>query len=311
MSFILPLLIPLVPIFQAFEWKTMLKISDHQKSETIEGVYANIKKFGLETFMKGERKIRNVLYLILFFYFVWNISIKIYSLVSPLSFLWIGLDQTESQLTFVEISLVYLFLTPVFIYIFKKAFDKLSSYKGFSKSRTSMISFFVFEVIIQTMILLMGAVSMYYNQLQDQKSDYKIPAFSIPLNYAYYQLADAKYYCHIPRIYKTPEDEKAAMDYYKVEFEALQSNKFIIIERAFFVFYVFFFPLIQSFGLIFVKKSLDPLSNISKLNHLKLVSINQSGTESFTDGEIKENKESIAKHQQSFLKKMTSIKLTT
>ena len=38
--------------------------------------------------------------------------------------------------------------------------------------------------------------------------------------------------------------------------------------------YIAFFPSLLSFGLVFVKKSVDPLSNISKLFYMKLVSIN-------------------------------------
>jgi hypothetical protein len=44
--------------------------------------------------------------------------------------------------------------------------------------------------------------------------------------------------------------------------------------RDFFLFYICFFPAIQAAGLVLVKCTVDPLGNISKLDYLKMVSIN-------------------------------------
>ena len=46
------------------------------------------------------------------------------------------------------------------------------------------------------------------------------------------------------------------------------------ITRDFFLFYICFFPAIQSAGLVLVKCTIDPLGNISKLDYLKIISIN-------------------------------------
>jgi hypothetical protein len=53
-------------------------------------------------------------------------------------------------------------------------------------------------------------------------------------------------------------------------------QKYLI--KIIFYFYMFFFPSVQAAGLIFLKSSKDPLSNISKLKDLKLISINQRGS---------------------------------
>ena len=52
---------------------------------------------------------------------------------------------------------------------------------------------------------------------------------------------------------------------------------------------VIYFPVIQAFGICFYKASLDPLSNISSLNYLRIVSINQIPTDSFWPCMITEN----------------------
>jgi hypothetical protein len=50
----------------------------------------------------------------------------------------------------------------------------------------------------------------------------------------------------------------------------------------------YLFPFIQSFGIFFFKQSIDPLSNVSSLGYLKLVSINQTPTESYWGSMITE-----------------------
>ena len=47
------------------------------------------------------------------------------------------------------------------------------------------------------------------------------------------------------------------------------------------------FPFIQAFGICFFKASADPLSNVSTLSYLKLVSINQQPTDSYWASMIK------------------------
>ena len=60
-----------------------------------------------------------------------------------------------------------------------------------------------------------------------------------------------------------------------------QENNFIM--KIVWTFYIIFFPAIQAAGLVFVKSSIDPLGNISKLNFLKMVSINQKATNSYCE----------------------------
>ena len=54
-------------------------------------------------------------------------------------------------------------------------------------------------------------------------------------------------------------------------------------ERVIFVLYICYFPFIQAYGLVFFKDSKDPLSHISKLDYLKIISINQKETKSFKE----------------------------
>ena len=53
--------------------------------------------------------------------------------------------------------------------------------------------------------------------------------------------------------------------------------------RPLFIFYICYFPFIQALGLIFIKNTKDPLSNISKLDYLKLISINQVATQKYKE----------------------------
>jgi hypothetical protein len=53
--------------------------------------------------------------------------------------------------------------------------------------------------------------------------------------------------------------------------------------RTFFLFYICFFPAIQAAGLVFVKNTIDPLGNISKLDYLKIISMNQKATSSYNE----------------------------
>ena len=50
------------------------------------------------------------------------------------------------------------------------------------------------------------------------------------------------------------------------------------VQRLVFLLYIFVFPCIQAYGLVNVKKSQDPLSKISKLDYIKMISINQKPT---------------------------------
>ena len=51
---------------------------------------------------------------------------------------------------------------------------------------------------------------------------------------------------------------------------------------------LFLFPFIQAIGVVFFKSSLDPLSNISALDFMKLVSENQVPTDSYWDSMVKD-----------------------
>ena len=72
---------------------------------------------------------------------------------------------------------------------------------------------------------------------------------------------------------------------YKVESVVNQATftqvKRDIIERIIFIFYICYFPFIQALGLVFFKDSKDPLSKISKLDYLKIISINQRATKTY------------------------------
>ena len=56
-----------------------------------------------------------------------------------------------------------------------------------------------------------------------------------------------------------------------------------------------YFPLIQTFGVCYFKATLDPISKVSSLDYLKIVSINQMPTDSFYKSCITEN--SFAKEE--------------
>ena len=49
-----------------------------------------------------------------------------------------------------------------------------------------------------------------------------------------------------------------------------------------------YYPALKVFGISLLKSSTDPLSNVSSLSYLKLVSINQVPTESYWSSMIKE-----------------------
>jgi hypothetical protein len=51
---------------------------------------------------------------------------------------------------------------------------------------------------------------------------------------------------------------------------------------------LYFVPSLQAIGIIIFKSSTDPLSNVSSVSYLKLVSINQVPTKSYWNSMIKQ-----------------------
>ena len=69
-----------------------------------------------------------------------------------------------------------------------------------------------------------------------------------------------------------------------------------------------FYPLIQTVGVCIFKATLDPLSNVSSLNYLRIVSINQIATKSFWPSMITESSFEKTEHQKQIADAFTAKK---
>ena len=143
---------------------------------------------------------------------------------------------------------------PVLVIVYFQTQKALQQYhpEGFKQSSKGMKQFFIFEVIIQSIILITGIVDIILRK--SLKYGYTKSMYSLIMDNLF------------------PNED---MDDFKH------------FERIVFIIYIAVVPCLQAYGLVNVKKSLDPLSRISRLDYLKMVSINQRPTSSFEDNRIR------------------------